>query len=77
MIEREEAHARVVGFAAQHAIELDGMADGFVDLQAELRAIQDQIELAFGALIGGVQRHGFFGDARGVGRAGRSSSTSS
>src|SRR5271170_6148139 len=42
------------------------MADGFVHLQAELAAIEDKIESAFGALIGGVQRHGLFGDARGV-----------
>ncbi len=67
----------VVGLAAQHAVELDGMADGFVNLQAELRAVQDQIEFALRALVGGMQRDGLFGDARGVARAGRSSSTSS
>ena len=32
----------------------------------ELAAIEDQIEAAFGALIGRVQRHGLFGDARRV-----------
>ena len=66
LVEREEAHAGVVGLAAQHAVELDGMADRFVNLQAELRAVQNQVELAFGTLIGGVQRHGLFGDARRV-----------
>ncbi len=66
LVEREKAHARVVGLRTQHAIELDGMADGFVNLQSELAAIQDQIEAAFGALIGRVQRHGLFGDARRV-----------
>src|ERR1022692_1971644 len=66
LIEREEAHARVVGLAAQDAVELDGMADRLVDLQAQLRAVEDEVELALGALIGAVQRHGFFGDARGV-----------
>ncbi len=66
LVEREKAHARVVGFRAEHAIELDGMADGFVNLQPELTAIQDQIEAAFGTLIGRVQRHGLFGDARRV-----------
>src|SRR5271157_5532054 len=54
LVEREKAHAGVVGFAAQHAVELDGVADGFVDLQTELRAVQNQVELAFGTLIGGV-----------------------
>src|ERR1039458_25706 len=66
LIEREEAHARVVGLAAQDAVELDGMADRLVDLQAQLRAVEDEVELALGALFGAVQRHGFFGDARGV-----------
>ena len=42
------------------------MADGFVDLQPELGAVEDQVELALRALIGGVQRHGLFGDARRV-----------
>ncbi len=73
LVEREKAHARVVGFRAQHAIELDGMADGFVNLQPELAAVEDQIEAAFGALIGRVQRDGFFGHARGVHRADASS----
>ena len=71
LVEREKAHARVVGLRAEHAIELDGMADGFVNLEAELAAIQDQIEAAFGTLIGRVQRHGLFGDARRVLRADR------
>ena len=52
LVEREEAHAGVVGFAAQDAVELDGMADGLVDLQAELRAVEDQVEFALRALIG-------------------------
>src|ERR1035441_4512690 len=66
LIEREEAHARVVGLAAQDAVELDGMADRLVDLQSQLRAVEDEVELALGALIGAVQRDGFCGDARGV-----------
>jgi hypothetical protein len=66
LVEREKTHAGVVGFAAQHAIELDGVADGFVDLQTELRAVQNQVEFAFGTLIGGVQRHGLFSHARSV-----------
>ena len=35
----EETHAGEIRFHAEDAIELDGMADGFVNLQAELRAI--------------------------------------
>ncbi len=60
---REETHAREIRFHAQDAVELDGMADGFVDLQAELRAIEDDRALPFGALRGGMQRDGLFGDA--------------
>ena len=63
LFEREEAHAGEIGFHAQHAIEFDGMADGFVNLQAELRAFEDDVALALRALRGLVQRHGFFGDA--------------
>src|ERR1017187_4949420 len=66
LIEREKTHARVVGLAAQDAVELDGMADRLVDLQGQLRAIEDEVELALRALIGSVQRDGFFGNAGGV-----------
>ena len=47
LVEREEAHARVVGLAAQHAIELDRVANGLMDLQAKLGAIENQVEFAF------------------------------
>ena len=40
--EREKTHAREIRFHAQHAVELDGMADGFVNLQAELRAFENE-----------------------------------
>src|ERR1700691_207779 len=66
LIEREEAHARVVRLGAQDAVELDGMAHRLVDLQSQLRAIEDEIEFAFRTLIRAVHCHGFFGDARGV-----------
>src|SRR5438045_6168564 len=39
------------------------MPHGFVDLQPKLRAFQDDIERAFGALIGLVQRDSFFADS--------------
>src|SRR5580658_3279850 len=63
LIDGEEAHARVVGLAAQDAVQFDGMTYRLVDLQAKLRAIEDEVELAFGALIRCVQGDGFFGDA--------------
>src|SRR5579862_609046 len=66
LIERQEAHAGIIGLAAEHAVQLDGVPDGFVDLQAELRTIQDEVEIALGALIGAVQRHGLLRDARGI-----------
>ncbi len=37
LIEREKRRAGKVRFHAQHAIQFDGMADRFVDLQAKLR----------------------------------------
>jgi len=38
--------------SAEDAVELDGMSDRLVDLQAQLRAIEDEVELALRALIG-------------------------
>jgi len=42
------------------------MADRFVDLQPQLRAVQDQIEDAFGTLRRRMQRDGLLGHARRV-----------
>ena len=47
--EREKTHAREIRFHAEDAVELDGMADGFVNLQAELRAIENECLRALGA----------------------------
>ena len=63
LIHGEKTHAREIRFHAEDAVELDGMADGFVNLQPELRAAQNNRALAFGALRGGVQRDGLLGDA--------------
>src|SRR6202021_1639439 len=41
VLEREKAGAGEVGFGAEHAVELDRMADRFVNLQSHLRAVQD------------------------------------
>ncbi len=51
------------------------MSDGFVNLQAELRAIENDGALAFGTLRGGMQRDAFFADALRI--AGRSSDSTS
>src|SRR5260370_19551950 len=42
------------------------MANGFVDLQAELSATEDEGADFFRALSGAVERGGFFGDERRV-----------
>src|ERR1700732_5063802 len=39
------------------------MADGFVNLQTELRAAKNDCAGSLGTLSGGMQRDGFFGDA--------------
>ena len=59
----EETHARKIRFHAQHAVELNRMADRFVNLQAQLRAIENDRALPLGALGGRMQRNRFFGDA--------------
>ena len=41
LIQREERRAGKIGFHAQHAIELDRMADGFVDLQAQAASCRE------------------------------------
>ena len=61
--QREEAHAGEIGFHAQHAVELDGMADGLVDLQPQLRATQDDRAFPLRTLRGLVQRHGLLANA--------------
>src|SRR5882762_7757812 len=66
LIEREEAHAGIIRLRAEDAIQLDGVANRLVNLQAELRTVENQIELALGTLVGPVQSDGLFGDARGV-----------
>src|SRR5579883_1748702 len=66
LIEREKAHSGVVGFASQDAIELYRMADRLVNLQADLGAVENQVEDAFGTLIGRMERDGLFGDPRRV-----------
>ncbi len=62
----EERHAGEVGFHAEHAIEFDRMSNRFVDLQSELRRIENDVVIALRTLIGFVQGDGFFRDASSV-----------
>ena len=64
LIEGEKTRAGEIRFLAENAIEFDRMADGFVNLQAELAAAENQCAGRFGAMRGGVERDGFFGDPR-------------
>ena len=60
----EKTHPREIRFHSEDTVELDGMPDRFVNLQAKLRAAEDDRALSLRALRGGVQRDTFFGDAR-------------
>src|SRR3989338_3037619 len=66
LVEGEEAHPGEVRLHPQHAVELDGMADGLVDLQAELGALEEDGAVPFRALGRLVQRYGFLAHAPGV-----------
>ena len=41
LVERQETRACKIGFLAENAVQLDGMPDGFVNLQAQLAAAED------------------------------------
>ena len=66
LVEREERRTGKVRFHAQHAIKLYRMPDRFVDLQAKLRTVENDIECAFRALIRMMQSNRFFRNAAGV-----------
>src|ERR1035438_9893315 len=65
-VEREERSTGEVRFHSQHAIEFDGMSDGFVNLQSELRAVENDVECAFGTLVGMMECYCFFRYAAGI-----------
>ena len=48
---------------AENAVELDGMADGFVNLQAELGAFENDGAFALGHWQRGMERDGLLGYA--------------
>ena len=66
LVERQKRSAGEIRFHPQHAVEFDRMPDRFVNLQPQLRAIENDVELAFRTLIGMMQRHRLFGDPPGV-----------
>ena len=66
LIERQKTRAREIRFLTKNAVQLDGVADRFVNLQPELAAAKDERADFFRALRGGVKRDGFFGDNRRV-----------
>src|SRR6202007_3178591 len=59
LVEREERCAGEAWFHAKHAAQLDGMADRLVNLQPQLRALENDGEHALRTLPGFVQRNGF------------------
>ena len=63
LVERKKGRAREIRFHPQHAVQFDRMSDRLVDLQTQLRAIENNGERTFRTLIGLVQRDCFFGDA--------------
>jgi len=66
LIERQKTCACEVGFLAKDAIEFDGMADGFVNLQTKLAATEDQCPGFLRALSCRMQPDGFLSDSRRV-----------
>src|SRR5258708_32634782 len=63
LVDSEEGRTRKIGLHAEDAVEFDRMSDGFVNLQAKLRAVKNNVEHAFGRLICLMKRYGFFGNA--------------
>src|ERR1700692_193769 len=66
LVESEERCAREIRLHSKHAIEFDGVSDGFVDLQSKLRTIENHVELSFGALLRTLPSNRFFRNASGV-----------
>src|SRR5207248_4429 len=62
LIESQKARAGEIGFLAEDTVQLDGVANRFVNLQAELAGTQDKRADFFRALRGRMERGGFFGD---------------
>src|SRR5262250_1544418 len=66
LVEREEGSSSKIRFHPENTIQLDGMADRFVNLKPKLRAIENNGEHSFRTLIRFEQRDGFFPHAAGI-----------
>src|SRR5579859_977674 len=62
LVESEKTCARKIRFLPEHAIELDGMADRFVDLKSELAAAKYQRAPFLRTLRRGMKGRGFLAD---------------
>src|SRR5258708_29281501 len=59
-VKREEGRTGEVSFHSQNPVEFNGVPNGFVNLQAHLRAVENEVERAFRTLVGFEQCNGFF-----------------
>src|SRR5207237_692076 len=66
LLEREERPAREVRLAAEDAVELGRMPAALVDLEADLRAVEEHVQDARGARLRREERGRLRGDARRV-----------
>src|SRR5258708_6527338 len=66
LVERQKTCAGEIRFLTKNTVQLDGMADRFVDLQPELAAAEDEGADLFRALRSGMKRDDLFRDDRRV-----------
>ncbi len=60
LVESQKRGAGEIGFHTQHAVEFDRMPHRLMNLQPQLRAVEDDVVLALRSLIRLEQRDGFF-----------------
>ena len=66
LVERKKRCTRKIRFHAQHSIELNRMPYGLVNLQSQLRSVEDNCGRSFRALLRVMQRDRFFRHATGT-----------
>jgi hypothetical protein len=66
LIESQKTCAGEIGFLAENAVKFDGVANRFVNLQAELAGTEYEGANFLRALRCGMKRGGFFGDKESV-----------
>src|SRR5262249_43363569 len=62
-LQSQERSAGEISLHAKNAVELDRVPDGFVNLQPELRAFEDNVESSLRTLVCLVQGYRFLADA--------------